>query len=301
VNFFKPPAAALQLLDGRRLEIRVQRPDVASERGTTRSATYLKLSEVIPDHGHLMHLFLVRAPGLDAMWHLHPNPANGDAFVADLPDVPAGRYQVFADVVDPRGFPWTLVGSIDLPKVEGKSLAGDDSGWSGAALEASAADDATVSALPDGARIVWQRPPGPLKAGVPSEFAFVAQDRDGRPVQNLEPYRGMAGHAEFVRSDFTVFAHVHPAGSVSMAALELADNPGQTSAGPEASAPAMQMPMPGSMSAQMSGAMAMPESAELPPTVQFPYGFPQPGEYRIFVQVKLAGKVQTGVFDAHVQ
>ena len=33
---------------------------------------------------------------------------------------------------------------------------------------------------------------------------------------------GMAGHAEFVRSDLSVFAHVHPAGSVSMAALELA-------------------------------------------------------------------------------
>lgn len=31
------------------------------------------------------------------------------------------------------------------------------------------------------------------------------------------------------------------------------------------------------------------------------YRFPEPGEYRIFVQVKRAGTVMTGVFDAHVK
>ena len=38
----------------------------------------------------------------------------------------------------------------------------------------------------------------------------------------------------------------------------------------------------------------------LPSTVTFPYGFPESGEYRIFVQVKRAGRVITGVFDATV-
>ncbi len=104
----------------------------------------------------------------------------------------------------------------------------------------------------------------------------------------MEPYMGMAGHAEFVRSDFSVFAHVHPAGSVSMAALELA----QASILGNLHTPEANIPLhPG---------MAMPSTA-LPPEVSFPYGFPQPGVYRIFVQVKRGGRIETGVFDAQVQ
>jgi hypothetical protein len=263
VDFFKPPAAALKLVDGHRLEIRVERPDVGEQRPGFRSQAYLRLGDVIPDHGHLMHLFLLRVPELSAMWHLHPNLAGGDAFSLDLPDMPAGRYQVFADVVDPRGFPWTIVGSVDLPQIAGgKPLAGDDSAWSGAAL-AAPTDDSTNSLIPDGGRIVWERPAGPLKASVPLEFTFAVQDKDGRPAQDMQPYMGMAGHAEFVRSDLSVFAHVHPAGSVSMAALELAQ------VGLPNGAAYAQEPMSGQMS------MPMADSGPIPPEVRSPYGFPQ--------------------------
>lgn len=292
VDFFKPPAAALKLVDGHRLEIRVERAAIREGRQDLRSAAYLRLSDVIPDHGHLMHLFLIRLPGLDSMWHLHPNPAQNDAFAVDLPDMPAGRYQVFADVVDPRGFPWTLIGSIDVPQTAGRELSGDDSMWSGEPLGVPVADSPTISTLPDGGQIIWQRPAGALKSGIPLEFTFAVHDSDGRPAQDMEPYMGMAGHAEFVRSDLSVFAHVHPAGSVSMAALELAQT-GMAGAADSGQGPAMSM--------LLMSSMPMPEAGSLPPEVRFPYGFPQAGDYRIFVQIKRARRIETGVFDARVR
>jgi hypothetical protein len=133
--------------------------------------------------------------------------------------------------------------------------------------------------------MVWQRGEVPLKANVPASFRFRVEEKDGSPARDLQPYMGMAAHAEIVGSDLSVFAHIHPAGSVSMAALDIAQ------AGL----------MPGPSPAPDSMAMQMVSSRPLPPEFSFPYGFPRPGNYRIFVQIKRAGHVETGVFDAHVQ
>jgi hypothetical protein len=278
VNFFKPPEAETKLENGNRLVIRAKGQDPAWSKE-------VDMEDVIPDHDHLMHLFLISAPGMDRMWHLHPERAAGRAFVDDLPNMPPGHYEVFADIVDKAGFPWTLVGQIDLPQINGKPLVGDDSTWTGAAL-AEHAGDASVAQLADGGRIVWEKKSGPLLANVAMVFKFKVEDKEGNPAKDMEPYMGMAGHAEFVSSDMSVFAHIHPAGSVSMAALDLANSGGVIDDTRALSFPGM--------------AMRMSASA-LDPEVSFPYGFPKAAEYRIFVQVKRAGQVQTGVFDAHVK
>jgi hypothetical protein len=93
----------------------------------------------------------------------------------------------------------------------------------------------------------------------------------------MELYMGMQGHAAFVGADGSVFAHVHPSGSVPMPTLGLAQ--------PENPHAGHQMMM----------------QSEIPAEVSFPYGFPKPGPYRIFVQVKRAGQVATGVFSARVE
>jgi hypothetical protein len=92
---------------------------------------------------------------------------------------------------------------------------------------------------------------------------------------------GMPGHAAFVKNDGTVFAHIHPSGSVSMAALMVA-NPSMRDQGMQHMI--NQMPMNG-----------------LPAEVSFPYAFPTPGEYRIIVNMKHGGVIETGIFDASVK
>jgi hypothetical protein len=71
------------------------------------------------------------------------------------------------------------------------------------------------------------------------------------------------------KQDGSVFAHVHPTGSVPMASVAVAS--------------------PAAM-------MAMHETKP-GPVVSFPYGVPTPGKYRIFVQMKRAGKIETGGFE----
>ena len=254
--------------------------------------TYIKPEKFIPDHGHLMHLFLIRLPYVDRMYHLHPERIEGGSFLENLPAVFAGKYQIFADIVDDNGVPWTAVGQIELPNVEGMPLSGDDSQASEGPLTPTK-DDSTLVQLPDGGRMIWERDSSPLRANVPMSFRFRIEDRNGRAAKDLEPYMGMAGHAAFVRSDCSVFAHIHPTGSVSMAALQLA----QASL-PPASPRATEPQLMNRRDSHSAMVMTMNVSS---PEVSFPYGFPKPGLYRIFVQIKRSGRVETGVFDAHVE
>jgi hypothetical protein len=283
INFFKPPLAVTSLENRNRLIIRAKGQD-------PEWSNFVKMEDVIPDHGHVMHLFLIHVPDLSSFWHLHPDRIMDGAFAADLPTMPAGRYQIFADIVSKTGYPWTLVGAVDLPQTDGEPLTGDDSTWSGAPLDApsTAAEDSQISQLSDGGRVMWRRSDGALRANVALNFKFLVEDKDGKPAQDVEPYMGMAGHAEFVRSDLSVFAHVHPAGSVSMAALELGESGLTTSVGAMQTTPQMAMPPSAS-------------SAAISPEISFPYGFPRPGRYRIFVQIKRSGQVETAAFDAQVQ
>jgi hypothetical protein len=237
------------------------------------------LDDIVPDHGHPMHLFLVRAPALDRIVHVHPKQVEGALFEHDLPGVEAGRYRLFADIVHETGLPETVVSEMELTARAGH-LSGDDSaGASSGAFE----PDRTASVLPDGGRIVWERPAGPIVAKQATLFRFKVEDAGGQPAHDLELYMGMPGHAVFVKRDFSVFAHVHPSGTAPMASMALA---------------AATLPSASGSKADPHAAHAA--AAALPPVVTFPYGFPQPGDYRIFVQVRRAGTVQTGTFDARV-
>ncbi|HUD64936.1 MAG TPA: hypothetical protein VMQ17_10175, partial [Candidatus Sulfotelmatobacter sp.] len=89
----------------------------------------------------------------DRMYHLHPERIEGGSFLENLPTVFAGKYQIFADIVDDNGVPWTAVGQIELPNVAGMPLSGDDSQASEGPLTPTK-DDATLAQLPDGGRMI---------------------------------------------------------------------------------------------------------------------------------------------------
>lgn len=124
--------------------------------------------------------------------------------------------------------------------------------------------------------------------GAPLEFAVATHD--GRPAR-LQPHMGMAGHAMITRHDGAVFVHLHPAGTISPVAAQetfLFREPGDT--------------IRGRLAQRLTAAeMGRGEGEEAAPAVvSFPNAFPMPGRYRIWVQVKRGGRVQTGVLDAAV-
>ncbi len=267
-KFFKSPKCAATLT-GNRISIRPT-DEIWLENE--------KVEDLVPDHGHIMHLFLVRTPGLDRIWHLHPGRTDKGTFEKDLPSIDAGHYEIFADIVDKYGFPWTLVGTIDMPNVAGPAMSGDDS--EGIATPLTPTSDTTVSMLADGTQVVWKRDSAALKANVPMILEFEVKDKNGAPANDLEPYMGMAAHAEIICDDLSVFAHIHPTGSVPMASMMVAsaDTPGSSS----------------------MADMKMPNE-KVSPELSIPYGFPKRGLYRIFLQFERAGRIETASFDTHVQ
>jgi hypothetical protein len=280
---YKPLEMQVQLEPGNVLDLKLSDPGWLTKR---------KLDDFIRDHDHLMHLYMLRWPAMDVVFHVHPEPAGTGNFRLTLPSVPAGEYRLYADVVHENGFPETIVSSVRLPEISGRALAGDDAEGSSIRLSQGhgPAQTRTNYKLPDGYTMVWKRP-DTLAAKTPYDFTFVLLDPEGHPASDMSLYMGMPGHAAFVKEDGSVFAHVHPSGTASMAALMIAQ--AQNHQTPEPN-PATQ-----NDTIQMLG-MNMSQLG-LPSTVSFPYGFPGGGTYRIIVQMKHGSIIETGFFDAEVE
>jgi len=243
---------------------------------------------LIPDHGHLMHLFLVRDSTLGAFAHLHPLPLDSATFEAALPPLAPGRYRAYADIVHESGFAQTLVTLFDIATPARTWRPSDpDDAWLRTGDEGRGTG--ATSKLADGSTMTWERGDAPLVVDQGEPLRFTVTDPTGRPAR-LEPYMGMAGHAMIARDDGQVFVHLHPAGTISLAALETfaLRQPGDT--------------IRGALGERLTTMqMGRGEAAEVRSgEVTFPYAFPKPGRYRIWVQVKRTGRILTGAFDADV-
>lgn len=267
-RLFKPqPVSATVRREGAQSILRL-----AVERSDSRRPEWTPL---VPDHGKMMHLFLIREPGLDAFAHIHPIQRDRWTFEVALPPLPSGTYRAYADVTHENGFSQTLVASAQVPEPGAPDpaslfLATDpDDSW-----HAGGATPLTVCELDGGGTMVWERDTS-LRENRAAPLHFKVLDAAGQPAA-LQPYMGMLGHAAIRRDDGTVFAHLHPVGSISMASQEF-----------------------------FTRGVPMDHSQHLAATgtddrVSFPYEFPKLGRYFIWVQVKSADRVLTGVFDTEV-
>lgn len=230
---------------------------------------------LLPDHGKLMHMFLIREPALDAFAHVHPERVDSSTFRLSLPPLPAGSYRVYADILHESGFTQTLTDTVDVPATTGPERASRDSddSW----VVGQAGTGATVR-LEDGSVMMWELAE-PLEAGEETTLRFRVRDPAGAEAR-LEPYMGMLSHAAVTREDGSVFVHLHPMGTVSVTAqARFVQSTGE------------------------NGAAAAAHTAHTGSggSISFPYEFPRTGRYRIWVQVKREGRVLTGAFDTVVR
>lgn len=232
-----------------------------------------EFTNLVPDHGKLMHMFVIAESGRMSFAHLHPATTDSISFRSVLPPLPAGRYNVFADVVDETGFTQTLSTSVTLqaPRIGTELRLSDaDDAW----ITGAASDTSAAALLADGTIIRWLGAAASHLAGEEAGLRFSITPPSGDTAR-LDSYLGMQGHAAVVREDGAVFIHLHPMGTISVAAQTLLSRAG----------PAIH---------------TMPAPTGQGDTLYFPYAFPQSGHYTIWLQVKRHGRVLTGAFRATV-
>ncbi|NMM48252.1 hypothetical protein [Marinigracilibium pacificum] len=200
----------------------------------TRSLNYL-----VPDHGKIMHMFLLRAGNLDVFAHLHPTRLDSSTFKTIIPPLPPGDYYVFTDVSRLSGFSETIADTVTIGQpdeylvnswndsllldiddtyyitdpyiknTEKTTLPGGDIVVCGSPGER--------TMLPDSSWVTLELPEEKVfRSGQLYDLTFAFDDENGQPSE-LEPYLGMMGHAVVFKSDGSVYIHLHPVGSYSTA------------------------------------------------------------------------------------
>lgn len=315
------------------LTLQVDSTSVTSVSRFTRKMTF-----VVPDHGKLMHMFLVRAGAMDVFAHLHPQRKDSLTFETPLPPLAPGKYWVFADLSWASGFTETLTNTFEIDPVPATTVAfstgdsvklhRDDTYFQTNPIFA---NTVTVGAdmilcgkpgvkatLPDGSSIVWeQSATEPLEAGPLYLLKFHALNPAGDSLK-LQPYMGMMAHAVVMKDDGSVYIHLHPVGSYSTSSQQMMINRIEEVGRVDMSKYARPKIFADSIDRHVQQLESMSEAerntvlmASMPhlqsdadhpdhSIVTFPYSFPSPGNYRIWIQMKHNGKILNSAFDAVV-
>ncbi|MEM1136031.1 MAG: hypothetical protein AAGI07_09340 [Bacteroidota bacterium] len=277
-----------------------------------------KAGDLIPDHGKLMHLFMMSASSMDVFAHLHPVKFDSVTYDVSLPELPNGRYHLFADIVHQSGLNETLVTDITLGNTGMQASIIPITG-AGNVQDIPPSDENDswylyekpnqfIQKIKNGYQMTWeQQADKKYKVGQVASLKFSLADHNGLPVA-LEPYLGMLGHSAIAKKDASVFIHLHPIGTISMAAQEMLANKIGDDVTLCVVLDSTNYDMtnitnlsPNQVTTMRTDILKMMEEKGLSHQVSFPYAFPEAGNYRIWVQVKVKGEVLTAGFDVMVE
>jgi hypothetical protein len=288
-------------------------------------------SFIIPDHGKLMHMFLVKEGSMEVFAHLHPSRKDTLTFEAPLPNMPAGKYLIFADVLRYHSLQNTITDTVEIPQTPKVNVMPTLTGDSDDTFVVTNALNKTTNLvvdesiticgspgvktkLQDGSSIVWEEKPNQkLMAGKVYDLKFSVLAPDGKPAE-LQTYLGMMGHAAVIKDDGSVYIHLHPNGTFSSTAVQVLqkridettnvrprfNNPKRFRDSVDNILAKLQTMTEAERDKLLMGNMKHEVNGHHGGQVTFPYVFPKAGHYRVWLQVKREGKILTGVFDANV-
>ncbi len=258
-------------------------------RGRDRRGIPMRMSgwELVEDHGRRMHAFVIGSGEEPVFLHLHPEPRVDPDPQSVVGALPAGEYHVFLDVTHALGAVQTLTNRLMITQtLKGGIKTDPDDAWH----QGPAGLPGEAQSIGEGRAVAFAIE-GKLRPGEPVRLIARFREADGRPCQ-LEPYLRMPGHAVVAAVDGSVFTHLHPAGNLSMAAARrFALRAGGAEAAQEADVNCGDLgALPAEVVARLLGRGE----------VTFPMVFPKAGDFRVWVQARIGGRIRTGCFRVDV-
>ncbi|MEO1652155.1 MAG: hypothetical protein AAFU64_01315 [Bacteroidota bacterium] len=305
---------------------------ISSELSQVNEKKYLKIhledqghidrrpGDLVPDHGKLMHVFMMSKENADHFAHVHPYKIDSVNYEVLLPEkLPAGDYRMFVDIVHESGLAETLVSELNIPSPVAKaSMLSENKEVS---LDKSDVDDSyyqqrtiknNSQVLESGTKIIWDKAKNKkFKVGQIESLTFKVEDSNGLPAV-LNPYMSMLGHLAILKEDAKVFIHLHPIGTISMAAQEALANTlnekvticlplDSNSVALDSLRFSEGLLDQNKVSTMRDDILKMMEEKGLSNEVSFPYAFPEAGKYRMWVQVRTQNGVETAGFEVEVE
>ena len=170
------------------------------------------IPDLMPDHGKIMHLYLIHE-NHSQLCHLHPkiNKENKNLFEVVLPEIEYGKYYLYMDITLESGFSSTLTNEINyitdnIKQLKYTNLNSDK-------------DDSYISNNFQH-QLEWVNKKNLFNINENIYLTFQTQTLNGIPSK-IEPYIQMGGHGAILKNDHSVFVHIHPIGTISMASQEL--------------------------------------------------------------------------------